>query len=256
MKTAFIVTSSIELDPTKNFKGTKHRTIFSTEDRLSQTFKTLQSIAFHDPAADIFFLDSSVSHFPEINNLNLPNPIHYVQLENLNPSLAHIVRTYISKSHCECIMLLEFFKHYKQQLRSYDFITKICARYWFDDTFSTTVFSEENLDKFFLKREMSWSGPHIDFLTPEQLNPDLIVDGVLTGTYTVAHAFGKHKLDQYEALMTVCAHASTEHSKYFHQDVEYTMYHFMRVFNLLKDVITVPWDIHGQCGVTGKWMKY
>lgn len=255
MKKAFIVTSSIELDPTKNFKGTKHRTIFSTQDRLTQTLKTLQNISEKDFESDIYFVDSSVTFFPEIYNLNLPN-LKYVQIEQLNSNLAHIVRTYMSKSHCECLMLLEFFKHFKQQLREYDFITKICARYWFDDTFNTDIFSLENLDKFFLKKEMKWSGPHIDFLTPEQLNPDLIVDGVLTGTYTVAHAFGKYKLDQYEALMIACAHASTEHSKYFHQDVEYTMYHFMRIFNLLKDVITVPWDVHGQCGVTGKWMKY
>lgn len=253
MKHVFFITSSIELDPNKPFKGTKKRTVIPTEVRLEQTINTIKTCHEFSPESPVFIIDSSPTHFADL--YQIPN-LHYFKLSSLNPTVANIVRTYSNKSYCECLMILEFFKHFKNDLKEFDFITKICGRYHFDNTFSLDYYTQENINKFFLKKPMVWSGQHIDFLTPEQLPRDLIVDGELTGTYTVAHGFHKNKIDQYEALMYACAQSSMEQAKFYHQDVEYALYYFLRIFNLLDDVVIVPWDVHGRCGITGDWVKY
>lgn len=253
MKHAFFITSSIELDQSKAFKGTKSRTVFSTRERLDQTIKTLKTCHEADPNAVFYLIDSSVTHFAEL--YQVPN-LNYYKLEQINPEIANTVRTYPNKSYCECLMILEFFKHFKNTLKQYDFVTKLCGRYFFDETFTLSQYTEKNIGKFFLKSPMTWSGQHIDFLTEEQLPRDLLVNGELTGTYTVAHGIHRDRLDHYEALMFACAQSSMRHAKFYYQDVEYSLYYFLRLFNLLNDVVIVPWSVHGQSGVTGKWMKY
>ena len=255
MRHAFFVTSSIELDPNKNFKGTRKRTVFTTQDRLEHTILTLRNLQEQDPTAPIYMIDSSVTKFNELNQLGIPN-FHYIQLQELNPVVADIVRSHTSKSHCECLMILEFFKHYKKELEQYDFITKICGRYWFYQGFSKDLYTPENTNKYFMKQEMIWANEHIDFLSEIQLPRDMLVDNRLHGLYTVAHGIGREKLSQYEAIMAASAAASEEYGKYYHQDVEYTLHLYLRLFDQLKDVITVGWQIDGRCGVTGDWVRY
>lgn len=255
MSHAFFVTSSIELDPTKKFKGTGSRTVFSTEERLAHTIETIQNLYLRDPNAPIWFVDSSERIFNELLDLKIPT-FNYVRLQELNPTVADIARTYTSKSHCECVMILEFFKHYKEELKKYDFITKICGRYTFSDNFNLDLYTPENTDKFFMKKELVWRDEHIDFLSPDVLPLDMLVDNTLYGYYTVAHGFGRDKIDQYEAIMTACAQAGVSYSKYYHQDVEYTLYMYLRIFDLLKDVIIVDWTVDGRCGISGDWVRY
>jgi hypothetical protein len=255
MNHAFFVTSSIELDPTRNFKGTKKRTVFSTNERLVQTIKTITNLREKDPIAPIYLIDSSARTFDQLNCIGVKN-LHYIKLQELNPAVADIVRTHSSKSYCECLMILEFFKHYKKELQKYNFVTKICARYTLSDNYNTDLFTPENIDKFFMKKELMWDNEHINFLTEVQLPRDLLVDNKLYGFYTVAHAMGNQKIDQYEAIMAASAQMATEHGKYYHQDVEYTLHLYLRLFGLLNDVIIVDWTVDGRCGVTGDWVRY
>lgn len=255
MKHAFFVTSSIELDPSKNFKGTTKRTVFSTEERLEQTIKTIQVLHERDPQADIHFIDSSKRTFDELTSLNVPNFFYY-NLESLNPVVAETVRTYPSKSYCECLMILEFFKHYKQNLKQYDFITKTCGRYWLLDNFNKDQFKPWNRNKFFMKKELVWADEHINFMDEVLLPRDLLVDNKLYGYYTVVHGIGSEKLDQYEAIMAASAQTQMEYGKFFHQDVEYTLHYYLRLFGLINDVIIVDWTVDGRCGVTGDWVRY
>lgn len=255
MKHAFLVTSSIELDPSKSFKGVPKRTVFSTTERLEHTIATLQNLKVKDPAAPIYLIDSSVTYFKELNDLGLNN-FYYISLQNLNPIVAETVRTYTSKSYCECLMILEFFKHFKEELRKYDFITKICGRYTLGDDYSTSVFKPWLKDKFFMKKELVWADEHINFLSEQALPRDLLVDNKLYGFYTVAHAFGTNRLDHYEAIMAASAQMQMEQGKYYHQDVEYTLHLYLRLFDLMKDVEIVDWTVDGRCGVTGDWVRY
>lgn len=255
MKHAFFVTSSIELDPNKKFKGTGARTVFTTEDRLAHTIKTLQNLQENDPTATIFFVDSSITKFDQLEQLGIAN-LKYIRLQDLNPVVAETVRTYSSKSYCECLMILEFFKHYKKELKEYDFITKICGRYWFNDNYSTEEFKPWNKNKFFMKKELMWDNEHINFLSEEQLPRDLLVNDKLYGFYTVAHAFGRDRIDHYEAIMAASAQTQMEQGKYYYQDVEYTLHLYLRLFDLMKDVIIVDWTVDGRCGVTGDWVRY
>jgi hypothetical protein len=56
--------------------------------------------------------------------------------------------------------------------------------------------------------------------------------------------------------MAASAQMAAEHGKYYHQDVEYTLHLYLRLFGLLKDVIIVDWTVDGRCGVTGDWVRY
>jgi hypothetical protein len=153
-------------------------------------------------------------------------------------------------------MILEFFKHYKQELKGYDFVTKICGRYKFGDDYSKDLFKSWNKNKFFMKKELMWENEHIDFLSEEQLPRDLLVNDKLYGFYTVAHAFGQDRIDHYEAIMAASAQMQMEHGKYYYQDVEYTLHLYLRLFDLMKDVIIVDWTVDGRCGVSGDWVRY
>jgi hypothetical protein len=255
MTHAFLVTSSIEVDPNKMLKGAKLRTAFNSAQRLEQTIATLHRLRVLDPTAAIYLIDNSANTYTELNSLGLPN-FTYVKLQDLSPTVTEITRTYSSKSHCESIMVLEFLKHFKQQLKQYDFVTKVSGRYIPADNFNTDLFVPENKNKFFFKKEMIWSGPQIDFLSEEHLPRDMLVDGKLHGVYTVIHGMGTEKLDQYELLLMACAQGGTEYSKYYYQDVEYIVHMCLRLFNQLKDVVYVDWTIDGMCGATGNSMRY
>lgn len=255
MRHAFFVTSSIELDPSKSFKGVPKRTVFTTEQRLEHTISTLKNLKEKDPTAPIYFIDSSKSYFKELDDLGLMD-FNYISLEKINPVIAETVRTYTSKSYCECLMILEFFKHFKKELTNFDFITKICGRYTLGDDYNVSVFKPWLKDKFFMKKELVWADEHINFLSEQALPRDLLVDNKLYGFYTVAHAFGTNRLDHYEAIMAASAQMQMEHGKYYHQDVEYTLHLYIRLFNLMKDVEIVDWTVDGRCGVTGDWVRY
>ena len=257
MKRAFLVTSSIALDPNKPFKGTSTRTIFSTDERLEQTIFTINNLHQIDPDADILFLDSSAQKFGDLNVLrNQIQNLTYIQLEQMNPAIAEVVRTHPNKSHCECLMMLEFFKFWKKKLREYDFITKICGRYIiYNDTYDPKVFQPNLTDKFFFKKPMMWDERfygHMKDAYPEEM----IASGLLGGHYTVTHAFGKDRLDHYETLMALCCQYTDEGQKMYGLDVEYALYYFMELLGFNKDVLNVPWVVLGRCGVTGKEYTY
>lgn len=255
MKHAFFVTSSIEIDPNKPLKGVPKRTSFTTEQRLEQTIQTLKNLKEKDPTASIYFVDSSVTYFKELDDLGLSN-FNYINLEKINPTVAETVRTYSSKSYGECLMILEFFKHFKKELAKFDFITKICGRYTLGNDYNVSDFKPWLKNKFFMKKELAWAGEHINHLSETTMPRDILVDNTLYGFYTVVHAFGTNRLDHYEAIMSASAQMQMEHGKYYLLDVEYTVHLYIRLFDLMKDVETVNWTVDGQCGVTGRIVRY
>ena len=111
-----------------------------------------------------------------------------------------------------------------------------------------------------MKKELKWTGKDIDFLKTQYdesvLPRDILVNDILYGYYTVVHSFGSNRLDAYEAIMAASAQMQTEHGKFYHQDVEYTLHYFMRIFDLIKDVEIVDWTVDGWCGVTGNGVRY
>lgn len=259
MKRAFLITSSIEINPNDPLKGKVPRSAFSTNERLNQTISTLINLKHRDPSASIYLIDSSVSAFEQLSSLNLEN-FYYKRLQDLNPQIAHTVRTYSSKSYCECLMILEFLKHFKQDLKKFDFVTKICGRYILDQDYNLDVFQFSKKNKFFMKKALVWQGEDINFLktnySESVLPRDILFNDKLYGYYTVVHAFGIYKLDHYEILMAASAQLQTEQGKFYHQDIEYTLHYLMRKLDLIKDVEIVNWTIDGFCGLTGKGVRY
>jgi hypothetical protein len=257
MKRAFLVTSSIALDPSRPFKGTVQRTVFSTEDRLAQTIFSLHNLSQIDPEADIILLDSSPQTFGELVLLKNEIPqLIYVQLEHMSPQVAETVRTHTNKSHCECLMLLEFFKHWKKRLRQYDFVTKICGRYIIhNDSYSVDLFKTGFRNKFFFKQHMDWGSELFNHMR-DAYPPEMIANERLRGHYTVAHGFGIEKLDHYELLMALCCQFTDVGQKMYDLDVEYALYYFMELLGFNNDVLLAPWGVIGRCGVTGKEYTY
>jgi len=253
VKRAFIVTSSLEVDPTKNFKGTSVRSVFTTDQRLEQTKSTLQNLYQLDPMADVILVDSSPTTFE--NELKAPN-LKYIQLEQTNPKIAEVIRTHSNKSHCECLMLLDLLRNFKSTLKSYDFLIKFSGRYLIEkETYSTYIYNTSYLNKYFFKKPMDWDHTQFDHMR-DAYPEEMIVDNRLRGHYTVAYGFGNQKIDHFEALMALCAFYTDLESKMYDLDIEYIIYHFMNLFDQNKDVITVPWTVTGRCGVTGKGYRF
>ena len=255
MKNCFMITSCIETDKQSHFKGTRSRSFFSDQERLEQTIFQLRVISQRNPDSKIFLVDVSEKEFTEIYDWNIPH-LSYIRLETLNPELCKIIRTHPSKSHCECLLVLEFLKHFKYELEEYDFVTKMSGRYLYSHGEHDKFFIPENRNKFFFKDELIFAGKDIEGMTRFPHPREILIDNILHGFVTVLYGFGIEKIDIFEILINACAATSTEHSRFFNVDIEYSMNHFVRKLGLLDDVVTVPWVVDGECGVTGRLLSF
>jgi hypothetical protein len=152
--------------------------------------------------------------------------------------------------------VLEFLKHFKYELEEYDFVTKMSGRYLYSHGEHDKFFIPENRNKFFFKDELIFAGKDIEGMTRFPHPREILIDNILHGFVTVLYGFGIEKIDIFEILINACAATSTEHSRFFNVDIEYSMNHFVRKLGLLDDVVTVPWVVDGECGVTGRLLSF
>lgn len=255
MKDCFVVTSCIGTSKNSSFKGTNTRSFFSDAERLDQTIFSLRVISQRNPNSKIFLVDASEQEFPEIFSYNIPN-LSYIRLELLNPVMANVIRTHSSKSHCECLILLEFLRYFKKELKEYDFVTKVSGRYLYRHGDHSRFFIPANRNKFFFKEELVWGGPAIDTFSESIIPKEILIEEKIHGFPTVMYGFGIEKLDVFEAVINACAFASTEHSNLYYVDIEYTINYFIRKLGFINDVVATDWFIDGRCGVTGNIMIY
>lgn len=255
MKDCFIVTSCIGTSKDSSFKGTNTRSFFSDDERLDQTIFALRVISQRNPNSKIFLVDASEQEFAEIFSYNIPN-LSYIRLELLNPTVANVIRTHSSKSHCECLILLEFLRYFKKELKEYDFVTKMSGRYLYRHGNHSRFFIPENRNKFFFKEQLVWGGGTIDTFSDTVIPKEILIEEKIHGFPTVMYGVGIEKIDVFESLISACAFASTENSKLYYVDIEYTINHFIRNLGLMNDIVTTDWFIDGKCGVTGNIMIY
>ncbi len=254
MKNCYLITSVIEVDNSNLLKYNQIRSLLSTEDRLSDTYKTLDCILKNDPDASIFLLDASKTYFKELL-IKYPK-LQYIHLESLNSILGNKVRTHPSKSHGECLMILEFLKKYKNIIKqNYDYLIKISGRYYFVDEYLNDL-TKNNVDKFLFKKPVYWNKSDLIYLSDNYLPPEMYVDARLGGYYTVAYAIGNQQLDRYETAMFTCASMTDENSKYFYVDVEYLLYKIFTDFDLKNWVLETDWIAEGRGGQNGKYFRF
>ena len=260
MKRCFIVTSSINVDPSKLLKNTFIRSYFSPEERLRQTVATVINLNVADPEADIFLIDSSKDRFDIFEQEHvfqngaisgLPR-VKYVRLQDLNSEVAEMTRSHFSQTHCECLMLLEFLKHYKQELQSYDFITKISGRYLIDSSFNTEQFIPEHSNKFIFKKALTYEADKLFPAFRAVLADELIIDNRFSGYHTCLLSWGIEKLDVMELIFKLMVtDTKSEQSKHWAIDMEHFLYYYLNRFLLLPDVIEVDWRVYGWGGKSG-----
>lgn len=253
MRNCYIITSAIEVDNQYYIKGNQIRSLLTTEERLADTEKSIQSILRWDSNATIFIVDISKTDFSNLQTKY--SSVKYINLASELPDLANICRTHPSKSWGESMILLSFLAKYKNYIReNYDFLTKCSGRYYFCNDL-TSDFSIENIDKFLFKHPVRWDRAELHYLTENFLPSDMYVDNKFSGYYTVAYAVGNKQLDRYETVLFACAQMADRFSKYFYVDLEYLLYKIIGDFDLRKYVLEVDWTIEGRGGQNGKYFK-
>ena len=255
MKDCFVITSCIGTKKNSPFKGTETRSYFSDQERLDQTIFQLRIVSQRNPNSKIFLVDASEQEFADIYSWNIPN-LSYIRLQTLNPSVCETIRSYRSKSHCECLILLEFIRHFKEELKDYDFVTKLSGRYLYRHGEHDKFFIPENKNKLFFKEELVFGGIDLETFKEPTHPTEMLIDGKLYAFTTILFGFGIEKLDVLEILINACTSASLEGSKFFNVDIEYVLNHFIKKLGLMNDVVTTHWMIDGLCGVTGTHYVY
>lgn len=254
MKNCYVITSSIEIDNSHLLKYNQIRSVLSTDDRLSDTIKTIDCVVNNDPNSTIFLLDSSKTYFKELT-IKYPN-LKYLHIDSLNSDLANKVRSHPSKSHGESIMLLEFLKQYKKMIiENYDYLIKMVGRYYFIGDYISDL-TKNNVDKFLFKKPVYWNKSDLTYLSDDYLPPEMYVDEKLGGYYTVVCAVGTQQLNRYETAMFACASMTDENSKYFYVDVEYLLYKIFSDFDLKRYVLETEWVAEGRGGQNGKYFRF
>lgn len=253
MKNCYVITSAIEVSNLHLLKEDQIRTILNTEQRLSDTQKSIGCILQHDSEATIFVVDISQANFEQ--ELSKNKNVCFIHLETHNPKLALQCRTHQSKSWGESMILLEFLKQYKSFLKiNCDYLIKLSGRYYFTDTWLDDL-QIDRVDNFLFKKPVYWDEANLNYIPEYFLPHDMYVGGKLGGYYTVAYAVGSKQLDRYETVMFTCANMTDQYSKYFYVDVEYLLYKIFSDLDLRKYVIETDWTIEGRGGQNGKYFK-
>jgi hypothetical protein len=254
MNNCYVITSVIDIDNSCLLKEDQIRTILSTQERLDDTIKTIESIFNQDSNATIFLVDGSKNYFNVLIE-KFPK-LQYVQLETINASVGNIVRTHKSKSYGENIMLLEFLKHYKKKIvDNYDFLVKVSGRYYFTTHFIDDLIAA-NVNKFLFKKPVFWNRQNLTYIPEYFLPTDMYVDDNLGGYYTVAYAVGAMQMNKYEIILNACCTMVDENSKYFYVDIEYIFYKIFNELELNNTIHLVDWIIEGRGGQNGKYFRY
>jgi hypothetical protein len=253
MKNCYLITSIIEVDNANELKKGQIRSVLTTEERYSDTVKTINSIVEREPNAKIFLLEASKPYYSELA-IKYSN-LEYIHLESTSPDTANTVRTTKSKSYGESIMILDFLKSHKTVILEYDHLIKLAGRYYIVNDYLKDL-SDKTVDKFIFKHPIYWNKLDLGYLPEYFLPHNMYEDNKLGGYYTVAYTVGKKQLDRYELIMFTCASLTQEHSKYFFVDVEYLLYRIFNLLDLRNHVVEVDWAVEGRGGQNGKYFRY
>ena len=258
MKFVYLIGSCIEVSNDHPVKHTAQRSFFDTQQRLEQTQKTIDNIRQLDPNGVIYLIENSVTEFPEFVELAKSHDgFHYIQLNQLNPQLANIVRTHRSKSHGECLLFLEFFRHYKKDLVDFDYVVKLSGRYMITpQRFTLDIFDDPGRDHFYFIGPYQWdreSWAHVEKFYPNDLvDQNDQTHSIMTSLYVV----GTKLLDQLEICLAAVAALTDSHNKMHYIDVEYALFYVFRQMKLLDRLKSLTWQVEGHCGVSGEFRRF
>lgn len=249
MKTAFIITSAIDVNNAYPLTYSRTRSYFSAEQRLKQTLVTIESInkvALHEIA--IYLIDASANPDYNLTLLSQSN-VKIINVHGAFPHLHREVTTHPHKTRCECLVLSEFMSMYADELSQFDQIFKISGRYFFDSTFTLPQHSHSSI--FFKKAQCfewqdHWGLQYLDLRTIQGDNSLRQYPTTLFGWSTKYNTFFKN-------LFNHMANTVIEPGK-SGSDMETLIYFFTRPYK--EYIIESNWTIFGWNGVSGNFISY
>jgi len=251
MNNLFVVGSSIQTRKHAPLTYSKVRTVFSDEERFRQTIFTVNSIRNSFPESKIVIVDSSEEYKEYQFFLSYFPNVEFIPLKELDGNAFEIVNSHPNKSLCECLLLNSYYKQYKKEIATYDYVIKGCGRYFYFD-FNDSLFTEQNLDKMFFKKPLNfpwnptWNYHFID--RRQDQNNDR-----LHQYCTVLFAFGASQLHKMIDINEATVHLLNQ-SPMQHYDIETLSYYLTRPYE--KDIIETDWKVCGWDGTSARFMYY
>ena len=253
MKKAFIVTSAIDVDNSYPLTYNPVRSYFSNEERLRQTISTVAALDLRsDPDTTIYILDISENWITYKVFFLYQKNLKFISIRDQFPEIVETVTTHPNKSHCECLIMSNFLRKYKEELDQFDYTIKLSGRYFIDGSFDVDIFNKYNTDKIFYKEPHvwewndSWNYGLVDYREQQG-------DNTLRQYCSVLYGWGrKHNttfLDILTASSTMLGQASMSH-----MDIETLSYYFTRPYE--KDIIETDWIVYGWDGASGQFKRY
>lgn len=253
MKTAFIITSAINVSNDYPLTYSKTRSHFGAEERCRQTIFTVNSIlqATKGMDTDIWIVDISEDWGNYIGNFMFYPNVKFISFAHDFPEHIKDVLTHPNKSRCECTILSQFLKKHKQKFSEYDYVFKMSGRYFFDGSFDINII-KDNPDKILYKKYIefewqdSWGYEFVDRRADQGNNKLRQYSSVLFG-------WGKKHQPYFLDMFTSVSYMLDRPNMY-HYDIETLGYFFSRQY--ADDIIETDWIVSGWDGASGRFVRY
>lgn len=250
MKLAFFITSAINVDDhiDTNFPYAKKRSAFNAAERFRQTRFTINSIRLAVPDARIFVVDVSKNGAEYQKELSTTPNLTFLSLEELNPNVAAICRTSLSKGYCESLITQTFMEMCYNEVKNYDYLNKISGRYFYYH-FNKEMFNEENKNHYLFQPIKKW-----DWQNHWGYPDDLKRNNQICWAFTGAYGIGKYCIEDFYNSVSRLTGYYTENPQYANiMDYECVMYY--RILEN-KSLFETPWRVGGWIGVNGEYFEY
>ena len=129
---SFVLITSVINTPNTPLSYTNTRSVFSRQDRFEQTKKTIKSVREKLSNSKIIIVECS--DFNEEENNYFKDNCDYI-LNLWNKKELHNSIFGLSKSLGEGTMTIEALKYIKELNLEYNYLYKICGRYWLNENF-------------------------------------------------------------------------------------------------------------------------
>lgn len=253
MKTAFIISSTINVDNSYPLTYSPVRSYFSAEERMRQTLFTINSIDQATKREDtvIYLVDSSPDWGNYIRSfLHYPN-LKFISFDFDHPELSKIVATHPNKTRCESLVMGTILNRFSKELEEFDYVFKVSGRYFIDSSFDISII-ENNPDKIFYKKylEHEWQ----DYWGYDMVDRRAIQgDNKLRQYCSVLFGWGRKYQKAFADIYTTMA--SMLDQPHMHQyDIETLGYYLTRPYE--QDIIETNWTVNGWHGPDGKFVRY
>lgn len=245
----FVITSVIEPSSTP-LTYSSSRSFFSVDERLRQTFSTINSIQNTFPDAMVVLLDGS-KNIDYRNYFNFLNNFKYISVREIDENVCDIINSHKNKSYCECLLLKTFYEKNRDFVLSYDYTFKVSGRYLIFDV-NNDHLTPENKDKIFFKKrlEFDWQD-HWGYSFVDRRKQQ--TDNKLYQYSTVLYGFGTENLDKFIDLHNKTIEFLSSSSNQ-HFDMETLFHFFMREHE--DKIIETNWRVSGWLGPCGTFVFY